>query len=323
MAVSSDLYALLSSLFLQVARTPEAPLHIPLEHWPAGSQEQRLLSELQAALAALHADRDPLVDDRSQAEGKERQYRSIFEATSDGLIIQDLETGRVVEANTSAGAMHGYAREEFIGLHPTTFIHPDSQPLFTEYVQAVQSGGVYEALAVHVHRDGSPFDVEVRGAAFTHQGRPCLLGIVRDVSQRVQAERLLEQRVEARTREQSALLEISQMLASRLELKPDLILDQLREIIEYTHAGLFALEESDLVALAVRGPPRLEQVMPFRIRLGGPETLAALFNGNRPRRIADVWNADPAAQFLRSLLDDQAALLLEGVQAWLWVPLAV
>jgi two-component system nitrate/nitrite sensor histidine kinase NarX len=150
-----------------------------------------------------------------------------------------------------------------------------------------------------------------------------LLGIVRDVSERIQAEQLLRQGVETRTHEQATLLEISHTLASTLELQPGLILDQLRKIIEYTHGGLFALEDSTLVTLAVRGTPQLEQSSPFRIHLQGPETLAALFNGHRPIRIADVWSDNPQAQFLRSLLDDGAAVLLEGMQSWMWVPLAV
>ena len=64
---------------------------------------------------------------------EERTYRSVFEAAGDGLIVHDVETGRVVAANPAAGAMHGYAREEFIGLHATAFVHPDSQPLFSKY----------------------------------------------------------------------------------------------------------------------------------------------------------------------------------------------
>jgi PAS domain S-box-containing protein len=253
----------------------------------------------------------------------ERQYQSIFETASDGLILNDLETGLVVEANPAACTIYGYAREEFIGLHPTHFIHPDSQPLFTEYTQAVQSGEAFEALEVHIHRDGSPFYIELHGSVLTYQDRPCLLSIVRDVSQRVREEQLLQQRVEARTREQSSLLEISQTLASALELQPGLILDQLRVIIDYTHAGLFTLEDSALVALAVRGPRRLEQAMPFRIRLENSETLVGMFKGHRPSRIADAWGADPPARFIRSLLNDQAAVLLEGVQSWMWVPLAI
>ena len=258
-----------------------------------------------------------------QREETDRPYRRIFEAAGDGLILNDLETGLVVEANLAAGAMHGYTREDFIGLHPISYIRPDSYAQFPKWVQAVRSGEVFEVTAEHVRRDGTPFTVEVRGSGCSFQDRPCLLSIVRDVSVRVQAERLLRQQVGDRTREQSTLLEISQTLASALELKPGLILDQLRVIVEYTHAVLFALEELDLVALAVRGPQRLEQAMPFRIRLDDPETRAALLNEQQPQRIGDVWSAEPAARLLRSLLNDQAANLLEGVKAWMWVPLAV
>jgi PAS domain S-box-containing protein len=147
----------------------------------------------------------PDFDALSPAEEKERLYRSIFEATSDGLIVHDLETGRVVKANPAASAIHGYTREEFIGLHPTAFIHPDSQHLFTQAAQVLQSGGVFQARMVHLHQDGSPFHVEVRGTAFTYQERPCLLSVVRDVSERVRAEQLLQQQAEVHTREQSAL----------------------------------------------------------------------------------------------------------------------
>jgi PAS domain S-box-containing protein len=258
------------------------------------------------------------------AEDKERQYRIIFEAASDGMIISDLETGRVVDANPAAITMHGYTREEFIGLHLTAYIHPDSQRLFIEFANDAQPGGIFDVPAVHLHKDGSSFYVDVRRTAIPFQTRPCLLSVVRDVTERITAERLLHERVELHTREQSTLLEISQTLASALELKPGLILDQLRVLIEYTHAELFVLDGTAMVALAVRGSQRLEETVPFRIRLKGPETLMRLFNKHQPDRIADVWStADPSAQFLRSILDDQAELLLKGVRAWMWVPVAV
>ena len=259
----------------------------------------------------------------SKAEDKEQQYRIIFETASDGMIISDLETGRVVDANPAAIAMHGYTREEFIGLHLTAYIHPDSQRLFTTSANDAQPGGMFNVPAVHLHKDGSPFYVDVRRTAIPFRARPCMLSVVRDVSERINAERLLHQRVELHTREQSTLLEISQTLASALELKPGLILDQLRVLIEYTHAELFVLEGTAMVALAVRGSQQLEETPPFRIRLEGPETLMRLFNEHQPDRIADVWSADPSAQFLRSILDDQVDLLLKGVRAWMWVPVAV
>lgn len=312
-------YAQLSDLFNHMARDPGVTPAIALQQWLAGSEEEHPLEALQEALATLQA----CVHQERQlrAAEKEQPYRSIFEAAGDGLIIVDHETGRVIEANPVAGALHGYTRVELIGLPMANLIHPNNLHSFREYARRVQSGGVFEAVATHARKDGLPFHVEVRWTGFTYQDRLCILGVIRDVSARVQAEQLLRQRVEAHTREQATLLEISQTLASGLELKPDLILDQLRKLIEYTHAVLFTLQDSTLVALAVHGSSRLEQAMPIHIRLDGPDDLGALFKDQQLNRIADVWSADPAAQFLRSLLDDQVAILLEGVQAWMWVPL--
>ena len=262
---------------------------------------------------------------QSNAENKEQQYRIIFESAGDGMIISDLKTGRVVDANPAAIAMHGYTREEFIGLHSTAYIHPDSQRMFTRSTLDPQlEGNILDVPAVHLRKDGSSFFVDVRRTIIPFQDQPCHLSIVRDVTERITTERLLNERVELHTREQSALLEISQTLASALELKPGLILDQLRVLIEYTHAELFVLDGTAMVALAVRGSQTLEQTVPFRIRLKGPETLMRLFNEHQPERIADVWNVDdPSVQFLRAILDNQADRLLKGVRAWMWVPVAV
>jgi two-component system nitrate/nitrite sensor histidine kinase NarX len=181
----------------------------------------------------------------------------------------------------------------------------------------------FESAAIHKHKDGTPFHVEVHRAVINYQGQACLLSIIRDVSQRIQIEKILSEEIEFRTHEQATLLQISHTLASTLELQPGLILDQLRKIIEYTHGGLFTLEGSSLVTLAIRGTEQMEQSLPIRIHLNTPETLVALFNRHQPIRIADVRSDNPQANFLRSLLDDGAKVLLEGMQSWMWVPLAV
>ena len=253
----------------------------------------------------------------------EEEYRNIFEAASEALVIYDIEKGLVVEANPAACEMYGYTRQKFVGLNPTVFMHPESHALFRENIQTAEPGGMLDSLVVHIRRDGSPFHVEVRRSMINYRGRPCLLSTIRDVSQRIQTEKTLSDQIEARRREQATLLAISHTLASTLELQPGLILDQLHEIIEYTHGGLFALEDSTLVTLAMRGAQHLEQSAPIRIHLDTPENMDALFNKHRPIRIADVWSDDPQAQFLRSLLDEGAAVLLKGMQSWMWVPLAV
>src|SRR6266498_5605437 len=251
------------------------------------------------------------------------EYRNICEAASDGLVIYDIELDSVVEANPAACDMHGYTRQEFIGLNPAVFMLPESHILFKEHARTAQPGGVFESPVVHIRKDGSPFHVEVRRSVINYRGRPCLLSVIRDVSQRIQTEKILGAQIKAQMREQATLLTISHTLASSLEFQPGLILDQLREIIKYSHGGLFVLEDSTLVTLAMRGTPQLEQSSAFRIHLQGSDTLNALLNGHRPIRIADVWSDNPQARFLRSLLDDGAAALLEGTQSWMWVPLAV
>jgi PAS domain S-box-containing protein len=250
-------------------------------------------------------------------------YENIFEGAADGLIIADLKTGRVVRANPAACALLGCTGTEFVGMLPKTYIHPDSLQNFSNFLKAFRVGSAFDTHVLHVRCDGSTFPAEWHATAFPYQGRACLLGVVRDVSQRIRAEKKLHERVEARTREQTTLLEISHSLASTLELQPGLILEQLREIIEYTHAVLFGLSDSTLTALAVRGLEGLEEAEPFLVRLEGFETLQVLFNGHRPIRIADVTGRDPQAVFLRALLNGKAGLLLKDVRSWMWSPLAV
>lgn len=261
--------------------------------------------------------------DQHQFGTEDQQYRRIFDSAIDGVLISDLGTGRVVEANLALCTMHGYAHEEIIGSPLTKLIQPDNQPAFEEYIKTLRSDGAFHAQTFHLRRDGTTFQAEWGLALFDYQDHACMLGIVRDISKRIQAEQRLNQDVATRSHEQATLLAISHTLASTLELQPGLILDQLREIIEYNHAGLFSLEGTALVTLSMRGILPLEESTPIRIPLHDPKTLKELFKDHRPVRIADAWNNDPKAQSLRSLLQDGASVLLEGMHSWMWVPLAV
>ncbi len=261
------------------------------------------------------------VPERRKASGEE--YRTIFEAAGDGLIIYDLEEEQVVEANAAACEMHGYTYQEFIGLNSSVFMPAESYSLFKEHIQSAKAGEKFESLVVHICKDGTRFHAEVRRSVIDFHGRPSLLSVIRDVSQRIHTEKVLSDEIDARMREQVILLAISHTLASTLELQPELILDQLREIIEYRHAGLFSFEDSNLVTLAMRGTPQVEKSLPIRVRLDSPDNLASLFNGHRPIRVADIWSDEPQAQFLRPFLHNGAAILLEGMSSWMWVPLAV
>jgi PAS domain S-box-containing protein len=126
---------------------------------------------------------------------KEAQYRSIFEATTDALFINDMN-GITVEVNPAACMMHGYTYEEFMSLHPLTFIHPDSHPLFVKFIETVKAGKKFQARAIDIHKNGTSFPVEVHGTTFDYKGKPHVLAVVRNITEQVQAEEQLREKEE-------------------------------------------------------------------------------------------------------------------------------
>ena len=254
---------------------------------------------------------------------KENLFRNIFDTSSDGIIITDLETGKILVANPAAAVMHGYEQEAFSRLKLQNLVHGKSLSICSSFSKAIKQGGTIEKAAQHERKDHSLFHVEWRGGAIKYQGQICGLALLREVSKPIRLEDKLKQRMKERLQEQSSLLKISHALASTLEVQPDFILEQLKIFINYTHASLFTLEDSTLITLAVNGIEKLDKPLPFLIRLNGQKMLEGLFNEHRPIRIADLSGDEPSAIFLRTLLNNDSAVLLEGVQSWMWVPLAV
>jgi PAS domain S-box-containing protein len=126
----------------------------------------------------------------SPSDEKKRPYRRIFQSIPAGIIIHDVHTGLVVEANSAASDMYDYGRQTLIGQPLAALIHPDSQPLLHDYFQAALAGGGSAAttaaatgVALHLRQDGTSFEAEIQTTAFTWQERPCLLSLIRDVSQ--------------------------------------------------------------------------------------------------------------------------------------------
>ena len=259
-----------------------------------------------------------------QLREREQQYRSIFEATTDALLINDLETGVVVEANPAACRMYGYSCEELIGLHPAALIHPDQYRYFPDFLAAVRAGGELRRRAINVRKDGTPFHVEVRGSAFTFRGRPRMLGVLRDITDQVQARQVLEQHVEERTRELSTLLNVSKTLTSMLELRPllGLILDQLQVIADYTACSVTIREGDEYVMREYRGPLPPEVVLGRRIQVDRDSAIAQVMGHGEAAIIADVWEDTPLARTYRTMVGEQwLRTTASYFRSWLGVPL--
>lgn len=130
------------------------------------------------------------------------QLQMIHNGMIEGLVITDLETKRFVRVNSSLCRMLGYSEEEFLRLSLTD-IHPSEEvPNDLQRFQAAAEGRVSmnEDRPV-LRKDGSILYADISGHRIVYDGRPCLLALFRDVTER-------RQHQEALRRERGKLLHL-------------------------------------------------------------------------------------------------------------------
>ncbi len=268
------------------------------------------------------------ISERKAAEArlveKEAQYRGVFEASSDGLLIISLD-GRIVEANPAACRLYGYTHSDLVNMPVTELIQPDYRSRFTDMLGQVTKGQSFFSHAVDRKKDGSTFYVEVHGSSFIYAGRPHLLSMVRDVTERVRSVQLLEQRVAERTHELSTLLAVSHNIAATLDLGTllDLILDQLRTIVDHDSAILFSLEEGHPVALRYRGLDPQEQAQQEHLLIAQTVAEQRAPWPREPIIIGDLLGEDVMALAVRKALGQPGHGSLAHARSWMVVPLTV
>jgi PAS domain S-box-containing protein len=255
---------------------------------------------------------------------KEAQYRSIFESVSDGLFITNLD-GELVDFNPAASQMNGYSMEEFRQLQPKDFIHPDSFPKFIRYITSVKADRPFRTQAKCIHKAGSLIDVDVFGTLFNFRGKPHALTVVRDITEQVQAYQLLERRVSNRTRELSTLLKVSRNVASTLELKPllALILDQIKEVVDFTASAIFVLEDDEKLALLSYQRPASQEPLPNFLDLRRAHHCQVVIEQCEPVIISNIQADTPLARSLQQTSQMHQAESLETMGAWMGIPLLV
>ena len=160
---------------------------------------RRIITELRAVPFLHHGEPHVLQIARDITESKrveqallasEEQYRAIFNATDDALVLRDAQF-RIVDVNAAYEAMSGRRRAEVVGISELTL---------TRYATAIDRRALHaEALTgktVHFEAegrraDGPPFVLEVRGIPMIYRGEPHVLYIGRDATERNQAEAAL------------------------------------------------------------------------------------------------------------------------------------
>ena len=132
-------------------------------------------------------------------ERMETNYRELFEKANDAIFVENPETGEILDVNERMCEMHGYTREEARDLHVQD-VSADQEPFTVEKAvenleKAMEEGShVFEWK--NKRKDGEPFWVEVSLKRATIGGETRVLAIVRDISERKEYEKLLEEREE-------------------------------------------------------------------------------------------------------------------------------
>lgn len=163
-----------------IFNSPDGQPRYMLTHfYPLVSHDQQTSAGCVLISTDITAQRKALQD----LNEREAQYRSVFESVTDGLYVFDMDTGKLVEVNPAACAMHGYTYAEFMALDPHQFVHPDYHSLFTDFMKTVRVGKHFESEAQNIRKDGSIIDIHVYGLQFTYRGRPHILSVVRDITE--------------------------------------------------------------------------------------------------------------------------------------------
>ena len=144
---------------------------------------------------------------RKVAEGalraSEEQYRAMFNASIDGVALWNA-AGEIVDTNPALWRMYGYNDGEASALPPGAFAGPSYDRGF---LRAVAAGEPLHSEVTELRKDGSALELEVHGIPMQYQGKPHVLTIARDITEKKRAAaELTRQRESSYQREKLAAL---------------------------------------------------------------------------------------------------------------------
>lgn len=120
----------------------------------------------------------------------EESYRTLFQAAPYAIILQDLDTHRLIAVNDAAVSQYGWSREEMLAMRMSDFDAADDLPDATVLERSYSSTqtSLLNNLR-HRKKDGTFIDVEMAVRLLEYDGRPATLAVISDVSERVRGER--------------------------------------------------------------------------------------------------------------------------------------
>ncbi len=127
---------------------------------------------------------------RAERELRESEvrFRTIVDHAADAIMLRT-DDGKLVDVNQYACEILGYTREELLGMTPRDFVDPDEDSAsFRSVSERLMAGEVFGFESRLRRKDGTLLPVDVRVRPFWQGGQHLNLAIVRDITERKQAE---------------------------------------------------------------------------------------------------------------------------------------
>lgn len=138
------------------------------------------------------------ISERKQAEESikesEERYRMLFNSVNDAILVRELvekkEWSSYKEVNDIACQRYGYDREELKLLKPDDLRATDL-PKNSDVIKNLLKNDKVVFETIHKAKKGEIFPVEVSSHLFQYKGKPTIISIVRDITERKKAEKAL------------------------------------------------------------------------------------------------------------------------------------
>lgn len=135
------------------------------------------------------------ITERKQMEevlrGSEERFRLLVEHSKDAFVLHDLD-GKIIDVNQYACDSLGYTREEFLDLSVQDIDQNFIAGKHKEKWNQMILGEPITLEGIHRRKDGTTFPVEIRLGVLESGGRRLMLGLVRDITERVRAQETIK-----------------------------------------------------------------------------------------------------------------------------------
>ena len=188
-----------------------------------------LLSVTGLVLAAMTTERRQA---EQAARESEQRYRTLLENAPEAILVH--QDGRWILANRAAlKLLHAARVEQLVGRATLDIVHPDYRAIVRERIEREFATGEPAPLLEQqfIAVDGTVLDVEVVGIPITLAGRQGGQIIVRDITERRQAEQVVREREAEVRRSRERLEALSQRLLKVQENERRLIARELHDQI--------------------------------------------------------------------------------------------